>query len=102
MRPVKVLLVHLYWSRVQQLVPSQILMEILSFQNVEKGAVIQVSFVGYSTKEVIWKGTPISVVLEDDTKTLEEVVVVGYGTQKSKLTRFCSIGVKVMYWKTDL
>ena len=26
------LLVHLYWSRVQQLVPSQILMEILSFQ----------------------------------------------------------------------
>lgn len=50
--------------------------------NVEKGAVIQVSFVGYLTKEVIWKGTPISVVLEDDTKTLEEVVVVGYGTQK--------------------
>ena len=50
--------------------------------NVEKGAVIQVSFVGYLTKEVVWKGTPISVVLEDDTKTLEEVVVVGYGTQK--------------------
>ena len=33
--------------------------------NVEKGAVIQVSFVGYLTKEVIWKGTPISVVLEE-------------------------------------
>ena len=50
--------------------------------NVEKGAVIQVSFVGYLTKEIVWKGAPLSIVLEDDTKALEEVVVVGYGTQK--------------------
>ena len=27
--------------------------------NVEKGAVIQVSFVGYLTKEIVWKGAPL-------------------------------------------
>ena len=50
--------------------------------NVEVGATIQISFVGYTTQEVVWNGQPINVVLKDDTQTLEEVVVVGYGTQK--------------------
>lgn len=53
--------------------------------NVKKGAIIQVSFVGYQTKEVKWDGKPIIVVLEDDTQTLQEVVVTGYGgVQKAK------------------
>ena len=50
--------------------------------NVDKGAIIQVSFVGYQTQEVVWNGQPLSITLKDDTQTLEEVVVVGYGTQK--------------------
>lgn len=50
--------------------------------NVERGAVIQISFIGYQTVEVAWQGTPLQVTLKDDTQALDEVVVVGYGTQK--------------------
>ena len=53
-----------------------------SLPNVKKGDVIQISFIGYTTKEVVWNGQPLNVTLKEDTKTLEEVVVVGYGTQK--------------------
>lgn len=53
-----------------------------SIPNVDNGAIIQISFVGYITQEVKWNGAPLNVVLKDDTKTLDEVVVVGYGTQK--------------------
>lgn len=47
--------------------------------NVKKGDVIQVSFVGYATQEVKWMGTPLSIELKEDTEMLEEVVVTGYG-----------------------
>ncbi len=41
------------------------------------------SFIGYSAKEVAITGAgPINVTLEDNAKSLEEVVVVGYGTQR--------------------
>ena len=53
-----------------------------SLNNVEKGSILQVSFVGYQTMEVAWKGTPLNVTLKEDTQLLDEVVVVGYGTQK--------------------
>lgn len=43
------------------------------------------SFIGYKMQEVDINGrTTINVVLEDDISLLEEVVVVGYGTQKRK------------------
>ena len=50
--------------------------------NVERGAVIQISFIGYQTVEVPWQGTPLQITLKDDAQALDEVVVVGYGTQK--------------------
>ena len=53
-----------------------------SLSNVKKGDILQISFVGYITQEVKWNGTPLNIILKDDTQTLEEVVVVGYGTQK--------------------
>ena len=53
-----------------------------SLAGVKKGDIIQISFVGYVTQEVAWNGTPLNVVLNDDTQALEEVVVVGFGTQK--------------------
>ena len=53
-----------------------------SLSNVNKGDILQISFVGYITQEVKWNGTPLNIILKDDTQTLEEVVVVGYGTQK--------------------
>lgn len=53
-----------------------------TLSNVPKGAVLQISFVGYVTQEIEWKGVPLNVVMKDDTQTLDEVVVVGFGTQK--------------------
>ncbi len=47
-----------------------------------RGAVLRITSVGYVSKEVTVSGTAISVNLEDDTNSLNEVVVVGYGTQK--------------------
>lgn len=48
---------------------------------VKNNAILQVSFIGYTTQEV--KAAPVlKVVLKDDTEMLDEVVVVGYGTQK--------------------
>ncbi|MGN0281893.1 MAG: SusC/RagA family TonB-linked outer membrane protein [Prevotella sp.] len=45
------------------------------------------SYVGYTSKEVEIKGTSLNVRLTPDSKTLNEVVVVGYGVQrKSDLT----------------
>ena len=53
-----------------------------SLANVKKGDVLQISFVGYITQEVTWNGQPLNVILQEDTQALEEVVVVGFGTQK--------------------
>ena len=48
---------------------------------VKAGATLKVSFVGYKTQEVKAAKT-LRVVLKEDTELLDEVVVVGYGTQK--------------------
>jgi len=56
-----------------------------TLQNVPESGVIQISFVGYKTQEIAVKGqTTIKVILEEDTETLDEVIVVGYGTMKKK------------------
>ena len=48
---------------------------------VKNNAILQVSFVGYKMQEV--KAAPtLKVVLKEDTELLDEVVVVGYGSQK--------------------
>jgi TonB-linked SusC/RagA family outer membrane protein len=54
-----------------------------SLGNVPENAVLIVSFVGYEPQEVSVAGkTIISIVLKEDPKLLDEVVVVGFGTQK--------------------
>ena len=67
-----------------------------SLSDVEKGSVIQISFVGYKTVEVVWNGQPINVTMQDDSQALEEVVVVAFGTQKkANLTgAVSSVGAK--------
>ncbi|NDP20047.1 MAG: TonB-dependent receptor [Paludibacter sp.] len=45
--------------------------------------VLVVTYIGYETKEISVKNTSdLNIILNEDTKKLEEVVVVGYGTQK--------------------
>ncbi len=51
--------------------------------NVDANDVLVVSFLGYTTLEVPVAGkTTLSILLEPDAESLEELVVVGYGTQK--------------------
>lgn len=53
-----------------------------SLDGIKKGDVIVISYVEYQTQEIKWNGSPLNVILKEDSKTLSEVVVVGYGTQK--------------------
>ena len=51
--------------------------------SVSPGAVIVISYIGYVTQELkAIAGAPLKVVLKDDSRTLDEVVVVGFGSQK--------------------
>lgn len=53
--------------------------------NVAPDAVLTVSYVGYKTAEVaVNNRTSLTVVLEENSELLEEVVVIGYGTMKKK------------------
>ncbi|MDR1381381.1 MAG: carboxypeptidase-like regulatory domain-containing protein, partial [Tannerella sp.] len=53
--------------------------------NVSADATLTVSYIGYVTQEVATGGrSSLQIVLAEDTKTLEEVVVVGYGTVQRK------------------
>lgn len=49
-----------------------------------KGAVLIFSFVGFKTLEATVTGPQVTVSLQEDAQTLEEVVVIGYGSQKRK------------------
>lgn len=54
--------------------------------NVSEGAVLQVSYIGYLSQEVkVGKGSLMNITLKEDTQTLDEVVVIGYTTQKKGL-----------------
>ena len=49
----------------------------------DRNAVLRFSFVGFATTEMtVGNQTVINIALQDDTQQIEEVVVVGYGTQK--------------------
>ena len=47
-------------------------------ENLKKGDIIQISYIGYATQEITYTGQPsIPVTLKEDTQALQEVVVVG-------------------------
>ncbi len=54
-----------------------------SISNVPAGASLNISYVGYRTRTVAVDGkSQLNVTMEEDRQLLDEVVVVGYGTQK--------------------
>ncbi len=56
--------------------------------------VLVASFIGYQTREIpVGNQTRISIILEEDISTLEEIVVVGYGEQKKKLVTGANVQV---------
>lgn len=56
-----------------------------SLTNVNSQDIIVFSYIGYTSQEIkVGSQTTINVTLKEDTETLEEVVVVGYGTVKRR------------------
>ena len=52
---------------------------------VEIGSTITVSYIGYITKEiVVTDNSKLTIQLEEDLAQLDEIVVIGYGTQRKK------------------
>lgn len=53
--------------------------------NVRTNAKLVVSYVGYVTQEVmVTPNKELNIVLKEDAETLDEVVVVGYGSVKNQ------------------
>ena len=62
--------------------------------SVAKGASLKISYIGYKTATVkVVEGRPLRVVLEEDAELLNDVVVVGYGTQRKKLVTGSTVHV---------
>ena len=56
-----------------------------SLSNVPIKGTITITYIGYKKQEVSVAGnTNFKITLQEDTETLDEVVVVGYGVQKKK------------------
>lgn len=56
-----------------------------TLQNVPANATLQISFVGYQTQEIlVGNRATINVTLSSDTRSINEVVVVGYGSQSKR------------------
>ena len=51
---------------------------------VEPNSILVVSYIGYVSQQIPVTGNSVKVSLKEDTQNLEEVVVVGYGTQQKK------------------
>lgn len=51
----------------------------------DENSILEVSYVGFSKKEIqVGNQTDLNIILEENTASLEEVVVIGYGTVKKK------------------
>ena len=60
----------------------------------EEGHTLIVSYIGYVTKNVKVTGDNLTISLEEDGASLDEVVVIGYGVQKKKLVTGATLQVK--------
>ena len=64
-----------------------------SLKGVKKGATLEISSIGMVSQTIVWNGSPLKVALQEDSQTIGEVVVTGYGgVQKAKtLTASASV-----------
>lgn len=56
-----------------------------TLMDVPESSLIEVSFVGYLTQEIKASSSLLNIILKEDNKTLDEVIVVGYGVQKKSV-----------------
>lgn len=52
--------------------------------NVPNGAIISITYVGYSPQEVKYTGKPLNIILQEDTQRLDEVVVTALGIKRQE------------------
>ena len=63
--------------------------------DVAPGAVIEISYIGFNKQTIkVGNKKEFSIILAEDSKALDEVVVVGYGVQKKKLVTGATVQVK--------
>ena len=63
--------------------------------NVKPGATLVITYVGFVTQEIpVGDRSVINVTLVEDSESLDEVVVIGYGTMKKKLVTGATVQVK--------
>lgn len=61
-----------------------------TLSNVPKNAILEISYIGYTTQKINVAGKNIiTVTLQEDNKALDEVVVVGYGVQRKSDVTVC-------------
>jgi TonB-linked SusC/RagA family outer membrane protein len=65
-----------------------------SLSNLPKNSVLQISYIGYTTKFVPVTSSSLRIIMAEDAKQIDEVVVVGYGVQKKKLVTGATVSVK--------
>lgn len=53
--------------------------------DVPEGSVIEISFIGYVTQSIKASPSLLNIILKEDSKALDEVVVIGYGVQKKSV-----------------
>lgn len=58
---------------------------------VPAGSILVITYIGYQTQEIEAKASVLDIKMKEDSKLLDEVVVVGYGVQKKSVTT-ASIG----------
>lgn len=50
--------------------------------DVPEGSILEISYIGYKTQSIKAQREPMNIVLKEDAQKLDEVVIVGFGTQK--------------------
>lgn len=55
-----------------------------SLDNVKRGDIIRISFIGYLTQEVKWDGRPLNITLAEDVRTLGDIVVTALGIRREQ------------------
>lgn len=65
---------------------------------VKKGERLHISYLGYKEQDIYFNGKPLNIVLQQDVKSLDELVVVGYGVQKKRdiIGAISSVGGEVL------
>lgn len=55
-----------------------------TLSGIEPGQTLIISYIGFQSQEVVWKGNFLNIMLKEDSGMLDEVVVVGFGSQKKE------------------